>query len=334
MKINGLNFLPIPAGEFRFGTPFDLELIREMQDEYAIFPEWILKEMPESQVYLNEFFLAENLLTFRDFHQFFADNPEMKTTTWVQNEKKYGSDHPAFPVTPRLSYFFCQWFSKLTSHSIRPPTEFEWEKAARGPEHFEYPWGNNKEGPVNTREKKIGKPDFSQRFQNSSGYGIKDMGGNLEEMTCSVNRSYPGLNVHVPTSLFYPILKGGTCEHDLDLVRNARRHGKIPSQFTGLRPCLSTRAPKDFSVTPPLKTGGFSFATIDSYDGEYLVVSIDRMTGICDLSEAPKKIKNLLAQRKTGSEVLVKILSLNNKFFTATRPKLEEFHQALSLEKY
>jgi formylglycine-generating enzyme required for sulfatase activity len=38
---------------------------------------------------------------------------------------------------------YCQWLSEKTGTTYRLPTEAEWEKAARGNEAFEYPWGND-----------------------------------------------------------------------------------------------------------------------------------------------------------------------------------------------
>jgi len=41
---------------------------------------------------------------------------------------------------------FCKWATKLSSATVRLPSEAEWEYAARGPESRRYPWGNRWEG--------------------------------------------------------------------------------------------------------------------------------------------------------------------------------------------
>ena len=38
---------------------------------------------------------------------------------------------------------FCEWYSGAMGMAVRLPQEYEWEKAARGPDERVYPWGES-----------------------------------------------------------------------------------------------------------------------------------------------------------------------------------------------
>src|SRR5215475_11117084 len=85
---------------------------------------------------------------------------------------------------------FCRWLSYKIGCEIRLPTEQEWEKAARGPEGFVYPWGNKYvSGNANIDEtwSKAGPYSLKQTSpvgmypQSMSPYGALEMSGNVWE---------------------------------------------------------------------------------------------------------------------------------------------------------
>ncbi len=109
-------------------------------------------------------------------------------------------NHPVIHVSWKDAMVYCQWLNNLLKAELssglvlRLPSEAEWEKAARGTDGREYPWGNQFDKyKCNIYAVSKGKTTPVDLYspQGDSPYGCADMSGNAYEWTHSLYKSYP-----------------------------------------------------------------------------------------------------------------------------------------------
>jgi formylglycine-generating enzyme required for sulfatase activity/calcineurin-like phosphoesterase family protein/energy-coupling factor transporter ATP-binding protein EcfA2 len=191
-------------------------------------------EEPIHRVYLDEFMMGKYPVTNEEFKAFVDDGGYNNEEYWTKEGWKWKKEvkisepgywhegkwnRPNFPVVG-VSWYeaaaYADWLSKKTGKDYRLPTEAQWEKAARGTDAREYPWGDNfDETKCNSRECKLGRTSpVGIFFTDKSTYGCLDMAGNVLEW-CSdwfdedYYKKSPAKNPTGPSNGSDRVLRGG-----------------------------------------------------------------------------------------------------------------------------
>jgi formylglycine-generating enzyme required for sulfatase activity len=209
---------------------------------------WLSKESPRFEVPIADFELGWAPVTNAEFRQFITEVGGVCPRSLILGMP---DDHPVWPIPYSAAKGFCLWLSVRTGRRVRLPTEVEWEWAAGGPLHSEYPWGDLWDPALaNTFESGIGDTTPVGAFPRGAALcGAVDLAGNVEELTSTLYAPYPGgewvvddlARLH-PTG--YPVLRGGACSLSGDAARSSRRHGPVPGerfQYQGFRIVVEPR---------------------------------------------------------------------------------------------
>jgi len=150
------------------------------------------------------FFAARTPVTNEQYARFVAKTGHEPPEHWRGPRPSDGlANHPVVNVSWYDAEVYCQWLTeqlpvadpelqvwhtgKSEMVTVRLPTEQEWEKATRGYDGREYPWGEWAEERCNTEESGIGKTSPVGQFSpaGDSPYGLQDAAGNVREWTAS-----------------------------------------------------------------------------------------------------------------------------------------------------
>jgi formylglycine-generating enzyme required for sulfatase activity len=167
------------------------------------------------------------------------DQPKLDQSRWRH------ANRPRTDVDWYEAVAFSRWLSAQLGYHVRLPSEEEWERAARGRDGREYPWGKDyRTGYANIYEKNsnAGKWYLKQTTavgvypQGASGEGVLDLAGNVWEW-CLNNYDYPTL-LEADTSGDRRVLRGGSWGDLPDNARGSQRDGGGPvgrNGFIGFR---------------------------------------------------------------------------------------------------
>ncbi|MCK5059320.1 MAG: SUMF1/EgtB/PvdO family nonheme iron enzyme [Candidatus Aminicenantes bacterium] len=217
--VKGVEWIKIPAGEFKMGDNFD---------------EGDTLDQPVHKVYLDQYYISKYEVTFAQYDKFCE-----KTGRTSPEDEGWGrGSRPVIYVSWHDAKAFCEWLSQKTGKNIHLPTEAQWEKAARGTDQRRYPWGNSTPScSIANHNYCRGKTMPVGSYPDGvSPYGIHDMAGNVFEW-CSdwYSPTYysnsPYNNPQGPSSGSTRVNRGGHWRSISFDLRSADRCGDNPSGF-------------------------------------------------------------------------------------------------------
>lgn len=196
-SVRGIEFVPVPGGKFPMGTSEGQAANLAEREGVSDFA----SEAPAADVSIPGYYISRHVVTNSQYAEFvratghrvpFALDSMSQPYSWILARRRPPAGTDDFPVV-LVSWYdaaeYCRWFGG------RLPTEAEWEKAARGTDGREWPWGNQWDpARCNTSE---GPPPLGMlpvgRFSpdGDSPYQAADMAGNVWEWCSSVLKPYP-----------------------------------------------------------------------------------------------------------------------------------------------
>jgi len=168
-------------------------------------------ERPERKVPIDAFYIDKFEVTNEEFKAVFPSH-------------RFSKGEERFPVVG-VSFHRAAEYAQKTGKRL--PTEAEWEKAARGTDGREYPWGMDFDpSRCNFSETGVGEAARAGTYRaGASPYGCMDMAGNAYEWTSDWYQAYPGnADVTKDYGQIFRVLRGGSFLSDRFMVRCARRH--------------------------------------------------------------------------------------------------------------
>ncbi len=240
LKAEAGEMILIPEGPFTMGSSEeDIQwAVKQFNSESL---DWYRDETPAHSVMVPAFEIDKYEVTMGEYFLFMNATGKPAPREF-ENPRLNQPRQPVVSVTWKDARDYCLWAKK------RLPTEAEWEKAARGSDARRYPWGNEPDAlNANIRGKGDNFRNTSPggKFpEGASPYGVMDMSGNVWEWTKDLYQPYPGNKYD---NDFYnknfKVIKGGSWNSSLDLVRPAVRGNALPDQkknYIGFR-CVATK---------------------------------------------------------------------------------------------
>ena len=191
-------FVHVPAGTFRMGAQFGLFTPAVEQ----ALPDFLIAAFP---VTCGQYLHFLHDVARRHPHQLPAWIPRSadgRRLAWRADthghvalpaaDSEFGPvdpDEPVSSITFSAAAAYADWLGREDGYSYRLPTEDEWEKAARGPEGRQWPWGNRWESTY------AATPDTWPQWRpppvgympgDRSPYGVHDLAGGVREWTSSI----------------------------------------------------------------------------------------------------------------------------------------------------
>lgn len=209
--LDGAVVVNVPAGKFLMGSA-------EGEGEPS--------ERPQHRVFVTEFLMDKTEVTWRQFRKFAEATgaPLPPAPLWGTP-----GDYAVCSVLFDEAKAYCEWVGG------RLPTEAEWEKAARGTDGRQYPWGNEWDPDrCNSLDGGPHRPEGAGSFPGClSPYGLVDMAGSVWEWCADWYADvYPkgaARDPKGPKTGSPRVLRGGSWLNMSTWLRTAYRYKNDPS---------------------------------------------------------------------------------------------------------
>ncbi|MHC5064039.1 MAG: formylglycine-generating enzyme family protein [Planctomycetota bacterium] len=239
------DMVPIPAGSFLMGSP---EGENQRGDH----------EGPQRKVKISAFWMGRCEVTWEEYDQWsqslekkrraegptseadeLADAVTRPTPPYTDMTFGMGSEgYPAICMTQLAAKKYCEWLSAKTGKFYRLPTEAEWEYACRAGTETAYWFGDDPAELADHEWYGENSPDSYQKvgLKKPNPWGLHDIAGNVAEWTLDGYAPYEPAEggealsdpLHLPTSLYPRVARGGSWQDDADLLRSAARTASHP----------------------------------------------------------------------------------------------------------
>lgn len=217
-EVDGMTQVFVPAGDFLMGT----DVKKEAQ-----------KNRPLHRVTLPGFWIDQTEVTNEMYAKCVAQQrcppPFSEEFNPYYGKAKY-ENYPVVYISWEGADKYCRWAGR------RLPSEAEWEKAARGTDGRNYPWGNEPPSmSLANYDNAIGEPVEVGRYPlGASPYGALNMAGNVREWVADWFHEFfylSGLNDNPlgPPSGGMKSLRGGSYLDDENEIRVFNRFFHAPA---------------------------------------------------------------------------------------------------------
>jgi len=242
-------WVDIPAGEFLYGDEKERQKIEQpfAIQKYPVTNLQFKRFMDDGGYDKQEFWSVDGWAwragTYdskapKEYKNWLLERPADKRFEpyYLHDEKWNNPLAPVVAVTWFEAEAYANWLAKGLGQAVRLPTEYEWERAARGIKGREYAWGDNFDrNKVNCASFWKQADDTGYAFDldyagtsvvgqfkdGNTPDGISDLSGNVYEWTASWYEA----------EQTYRILRGGSWSLNRRNVRCANRNWNVPGLF-------------------------------------------------------------------------------------------------------
>jgi len=237
----GMEFVLIPAGSFRMGTPTPScpqdDPFTEKNEYQECRNSVDSDETPQHKVVISKpFYMGRYEVTQEEWYKIMGSNPS------AFKSEKVGGNSRRHPVE-QISWDDAQEFirklnQKEGTQKYRLPTEAEWEYAARAGSTGKYCFGDSEGqlGQYAWYESNSGDKTHPVGQKQPNAWGLYDMHGNvLEWVQDWYGKTYyadsPSADPRGPSSGSYRVLRGGKWGDNARNCRSASRYNITPSDW-------------------------------------------------------------------------------------------------------